>query len=610
MKSYKLISIKTNKQVDEKDSVTTDPANGGPIEITYDYDKIKKTLNSYVYKTAPISCQKYLDLYPIKDYSNIITLQEGGTPLYESNKLKKDFGIKNLYFKYEGSNPTGSFKDRGSMVEVTKAIELGAKGICVASTGNMGASLAAYSAKANLDCYVFVPNGAPSGKLAQILSYGAKIIQVRGDYSVAFKLAEEAADKYGLYLAGDYCFRQEGQKSIGFEIIEQLLYKVPDYILVPVGMGTNISAIWKAFVEYKKLGLIDKLPKIVAVQAKGASPIIKSFKLNLKKISIVKETKTVASAISVGDPLYAIKVIDIIKKSKGFAIAVDDESTLDYQHKLAMNESIFVEPASATCLAALKELKKLKKIKSDATYICVLTGAGLKDPSSILKILAEPPTINADMKEVDKLMKSKILDIRSYGIKARDKTLFAKNPTKDKLKSTIKKEFKTNFTKNYLSEIALQLKQFLQKGKAVTKADMQYIIEDVLQSYVPKNKRVLEVLDFKILVRLNKPIIAEMTVRFKNKKVMVEKSGVGPVDAAINSLIAASSDNGYGKIKLTDYKVKINSAGTDASVDVDMTLENKDGEVIVANGTSPDIIQASIAAYVNGFNALHFNGGN
>ncbi|MGD9129520.1 MAG: threonine synthase [Candidatus Woesebacteria bacterium] len=604
MKDYQLISVKTKKVVKETDSVTTDPKTGSPLEVAYDYSKIKKLFNSYIYKNAPISASKYLDLYPIHDYNNIVSLQEGATPLYESQKLRQEFGLSKLYFKYEGANPTGSFKDRGSMVEVTKAIELGAKGVTLASTGNMAASVAAYTAKAGIDCYIFVPEGTPAGKLAQALSCGAKVIQVRADYSTAAKLAEKVAKKYGFYLAGDYCFRQEGQKSIAYEIIEQRLFKVPDYILVPVGVGTNMAAIWKGFKEYYKLGLIDELPQMIAVQAEGASPIIKSFNLNLRKYAVVDKVETVSSAIAVGNPLDAVKVMKLLKESKGFAVAVSDEDTLEYQHQLAKQESIFVEPSSATTLAALAKLKKLKKLKKDASYICVLTGAGLKDPAAALKILAEPPTIEPDLKEVDKILSSNILDVRSYGAKKREEIVFKKLPTSSQLKKFTKEKFDLSLSKDYFEEVYRQVKNFFKKGKKINRADLQYIIENTIQTYIPDEKKVLKVLDFEITTKYAQPPLAKMTVEVKKKKIQTKAKGVGPVDAAINALLKACQENGKKKVKLTDYKVEINTTGTDAAVDVEMKLEDSNNQV-VGQGTSPDIIQASIAAFVSGYNMLY-----
>lgn len=438
MPNYRIISYKTKKEVNEKDSVTTDDL-GGPLEVVYDYKRLKTRLNSYVFETTPISSLKYLDLYPINDLNNVVSLDEGGTPLYKSSNLYKDLKIKNLYFKYEGANPTGSFKDRGTVIEVAKAIELGAKAITLASTGNMAASVAAYAKKANIPCYVFVPEGTPTSKLAQSLAFGANVIQVRGAYVDAAKLAEKVAKKYKFYLAGDYCFRQEGQKSIAYEIVEQLRWHVPDYVVVPVGVGTNISAIYKGFKEYKELGLIDKLPKIIAVQAEGASPIIKTFNLNLKEFYIESKVNTLSGAIAVGNPLDGVKVIDLLKESKGFAVAVNDNETLEAQLELSNKESIFVEPSSATVIAALKSLVAENKIPKNSTVVCVLTGNGLKDPERAVKLLAAPPTIDLTIEAFDHFMEFGHTN-RNIKMTDTELVLFESIPTIENLKRILQKK--------------------------------------------------------------------------------------------------------------------------------------------------------------------------
>lgn len=191
--------------------------------------------------------------------------------------MAKDLGVKRLYIKNEGMNPTGVFKDRGTLVEITKAKEQGAKAICVASTGNMAGSVAAYASIANLPCYVAVPEGTPIGKMAQSLSYGARVLQIRGTYNDAASIAEQMSRRYGYYLAGDYAFRIEGQKSQAFEIVEQLDWQAPAVVIVPMGCGTNIAALWKGFKEFYELGLISSLPRMIGVQPIGCSPIVAAF---------------------------------------------------------------------------------------------------------------------------------------------------------------------------------------------------------------------------------------------------------------------------------------------------------------------------------------------
>ena len=218
---YELRCISCGRLVREKESSTRCPDCRHPLDVRYDYAYIRSRLNRYSLRTSPVKALKYLDFYPLLDLDLVVSMNEGGTPLYRCTRLAERTGIRDLYIKNEGANPTGVFKDRGSLVELTKAKELGAKAVCVASTGNMAASVAAYASVAGLTCYVLVPEGTAIGKLAQALSYGARLMQVRGTYSDAARLTEEMSERHGFYLAGDYAFRVEGQKSQAFEIIEQ-----------------------------------------------------------------------------------------------------------------------------------------------------------------------------------------------------------------------------------------------------------------------------------------------------------------------------------------------------------------------------------------------------
>jgi threonine synthase len=602
MKQYKLLSVKTKKEVKEKDSVTTDPKTGSPLEVTYDYEKLRQRFNSYIFEYTPISHIKYSELYPIHDLNNVISLQEGGTPLARSDRLEKDLKLGSLYFKDESLNPSGSFKDRGSMVEITKAIELGAKAITLASAGNMAASVAAYAAKAGLPCYIFVPNGTPKGKLAQSLSFGAKVIQVQGAYDDAAELAVKVSKKYGFFLAGDYCFRSEGQKSIGYEIIEQLRWRVPDYVIVPVGVGTNISGIWKGFWEYKEMGLIDKLPKMIAVQSEGASSFVKGFNLGLKDFVPMKPN-TICGGIAVANSLDGIKVKKLLKASGGLATCVSDEETLESQQELAQKESLFVEPSSATAIAALKQLVKTIKVKKDSSFVVVLTGHGLKDAENALRLVAEPPVIEPQLADVDRLLQSKVLDIRAAGVRQREKVYFDNGVTKKRVQQILSRDFHGQVkNKEYINEIYDKVKEFRSKDKKVTKADMQYVVEDVLNNFVPEKDRVLNIVDFNINVNKDRQAEAMVIYKIKNKEEHSKAVGVGPVDAAINALSKGLQDDGL-KFKLTDYRVEINTKGTDAVVSVDMKLMSGKQEV-PGNGTSPDIIQASIEAFENAYNGL------
>ncbi|MBI4244712.1 MAG: threonine synthase [Planctomycetes bacterium] len=342
------------------------------------------------------SVSKYLPFLPISDYSSFVSLSEGSTPLIKSRSIGKDLGIE-LYFKYESHNPTGSFKDRGSAVEITIAKELKAKAVVVASTGNMAASIACYAAAAGIPCYVFVPEGSPTSKLVQVIAYGGNIIQVRGNYHDAINVARNVAEQLSYYLAGDYAFRVEGHKTAAFEIADQLFFRVPDIVVVPMGAGTNIAGYWKGFKEYKELEFIDKTPRMFGVQAEGVCPIVKSFEKNTKIIIPWKDVKTIASGIAVDYPLDGVKALDVIEESKGSAVSVSDADILKCQYMLAKREGLFVESSSAASVAALVKLGREKV--QETTAVCVLTGNGLKDPAPVFNSAQKPITINPDVKE-------------------------------------------------------------------------------------------------------------------------------------------------------------------------------------------------------------------
>lgn len=585
----------------ETESVTRCVDCGGPIETYHDYAAIKQKLNTYALKTAPISALKYMAFYPIDNFQNIVSLAEGGTPLTHSKNLGKALGLNNLYIKNEGMNPTGCFKDRGTMVEVTKAKELGATAICLASTGNMAASVSAYASAANIPCYVLVPEGTAVGKLAQTLTFGARVIQVRADYSKCAELAERMADRFGYYLAGDYTFRTEGQKSEGYEIVEQLFWKSPDYILCPIGVGTNFHAIYKGIKELYNFGLIDKLPKLIGVQTPGCNPIVKSFKQKRYDYDVLENPKTVAAAMCVGNPLDGPKILGDIYESKGLAIEVTDEEILNAQQAQARQEGVFSEPSGSMAYAAVKKLADKKFFKPDDVIVCIATGNGLKDPKSPLKILPEPASIDADFSELERFISQKLYAVRESGRTEKDRTVFAEIPkNKTEMSKALKKEFDITVNGGISEAVLKNVKRFTEKGKEITKSDLQYILEEVLDTFSLKN-RVLEIKDFKIETTLHGQAVAEIWAIAFGKEVTAKRSGVGPVDASIEALRAALDL----KVWLTDYQVEIDSSGVNAAVEVKMTLQDEDGYKIVARTTSPDIIVASIKAFEKGVNILN-----
>ncbi len=377
---------------------------GDILEIKFDFKELAETLKESGWMSKPLSVWRYRDFMPIHETSKIITLNEGGTGLHRSERLGAELGLKNLYIKNEGENPTGSFKDRGMTVGVTKALELGTRHVICASTGNTSASLAAYAARAGIKCTVLIPSGKIAyGKLSQAMIHGAKVLQVKGNFDEALEFVLKLAEKHkSIYLLNSINpFRIEGQKSLGYEICEQLNNDAPDRIIVPVGNAGNISAIWKGLTEFHRLGYIKTLPKMTGIQAAGSAPIVQAIKTNSDKIIPVEHPETVATAIRIGAPVSWKKAVNAIHESQGTAETVTDEEILDAQKILARIEGIFVEPASASSIAGLKKLVQSGVIAKDERVVCVTTGHGLKDPDTAVKMSEKPIEVEADIAAIE-----------------------------------------------------------------------------------------------------------------------------------------------------------------------------------------------------------------
>jgi len=380
---------------------------GDLLEVKYDYDILEAKLKKSNWQSLPLSVWRYKDFMPILDSSKIVSLNEGGTGLHSCQRLVNILGINHLYVKNEGENPTGSFKDRGMTVGITKAVELNMKTVICASTGNTSASLAAYAAKAGLQCIVLIPSGKIAyGKLAQAMIYGAKVVQIRGNFDHALKMVLELSEKHReVYLLNSINpYRLEGQKSLAYEICDQLNREPPDRVVLPVGNAGNISAIWKGFTEFHKLGLIDKLPKMTGIQAEGAAPIARTIKNGKDKIVPIDKPETIATAIRIGAPISWKKAIRAIRESGGTAETVTDKEILEAQKMLARSEGLFVEPASASSIAGLKKLFEAGKIDTDEAVVCVTTGHGLKDPDIAIKISEKPSEVDAEIGSIEKLL--------------------------------------------------------------------------------------------------------------------------------------------------------------------------------------------------------------
>ncbi|MBU2559731.1 threonine synthase [archaeon] len=376
----------------------------GLLEVSIDIDKVSADKDTF--DKRPIGVWRYREFLPVGEGAKIITLKEGGTPLYPGENIQKKIGLDDLYIKNEGANPTGSFKDRGMTLGLTKALEFKATGVCCASTGNTSASLAAYAAKANLKCLVILPAGKIAvGKLAQAILHGAKVVAIRGNFDDALKLVRAASEKFDIYLLNSINpWRLEGQKTAAFEIIDQLGWQAPDRIIVPVGNCGNISAIWKGFKEFYNYGLIDKLPKMTGIQAEGASPVAQAFKEGKDDVVPFNNPDTIATAIRIGAPVNAPKALAAVKESGGLLETVTDEEILNAQTLLACLEGIGVEPASAASIAGLVKLTKSSEIDTSEKIVCITTGHALKDPEAIFSRFEKPIEIEPDIEELEKIL--------------------------------------------------------------------------------------------------------------------------------------------------------------------------------------------------------------
>jgi threonine synthase len=374
------------------------------LEITYDYEQMASETNTRLWRSRPFSVWRYLEHIPISNKTRIVSLGEGGTGLHKSENLADDLSLNKLRIKFEGENPTGSFKDRGMTVSVSKALEVGIKIVACASTGNTSASLSAYAAKAGLRCVVLIPSGKiGQGKLAQAIAHGATILEIEGNFDDALRSTIELTKRNKMIALMNSVnpFRIEGQKTLALEICDQLDFKSPDVIVVPVGNAGNISAIWKGFEELFKMRMIEKVPRMIGIQAEGAAPIASAYKQKDSEIHIVQKPETIATAIRIGAPASWKKALRAVRDSQGTMETVSDEEILQAQKEIARREGLFVEPASASSVAGLKKLLQQDLIDRDEEIICIATGHGLKDPQIVTRIGKSPIRTKADITSIE-----------------------------------------------------------------------------------------------------------------------------------------------------------------------------------------------------------------
>ncbi|MAF39389.1 MAG: threonine synthase [Chloroflexi bacterium] len=339
--------------------------------------------------------RNYRDLLPVTETTPMITLGEGDTPLVKSNRLGKELGCAELYFKLEGCNPTGSFKDRGMVVAIAKALEEGSTAVMCASTGNTSASAAAYSAYCDLPALVLIPKGEVAmGKLAQAMAYGARIIMINGNFDAALKLVQAFTCKHPMTLVNSVNpNRIEGQKTAAFEVADAL-GEAPEYLFIPVGNAGNITAYWKGFKEYHGLGRTSRLPRMMGFQAEGAAPIVRG--------APVANPQTIASAIRIGNPASWKGALDARDGSGGVIDMVSDDEILDAYRLLASREGVFCEPASAASFAGLVKMHRSGLDLTGKTVVCIFTGTGLKDPDlAVSSVAARTTEIEPTMEAVE-----------------------------------------------------------------------------------------------------------------------------------------------------------------------------------------------------------------
>jgi threonine synthase len=363
------------------------PDCGGNLDVIYDYDRV---LGSgfgrlVLEQSHDFTMWRYRSLLPVDSGSVVPPLAVGWTPVYDCKSLAVQFGIKQLWIKDDGRNPTASFKDRPSALAVVKAREAGARIATTASSGNAGVALAGMCASIGMQSVVFVPAGAPAAKLAQLQVYGATVVLVEGSYDDAYDLCLQAGCAFGWYQrsTGYNPFMSEGKKTAAFEICEQLNWEVPGKVIVAVGDGCIIGAMWKGFRQLKELGLVDMVPQMIGVQSEKAPAIVDACKGD--GVARERPAATIADSINVGKPRDAVKAIRAIQESGGCAIAVSDESILSSIGRLARATGVFVEPAAAAAFAGFNAMCESGAIRSDERVLIMLTGNGLKDVAAAAK---------------------------------------------------------------------------------------------------------------------------------------------------------------------------------------------------------------------------------
>ncbi len=377
----------------------------GPLDVHYDFPPVTKN----TFSNREHTYWRYHELLPIESKSNIVSIGAGMTPLIKAEKLGKALGLNNLYIKNDSMNPTFSFKDRPAGVAVSKAKEFGLSAVGCASTGNLASATAAHAAKGDFPCYIFAPSDIEHAKITQALSYGANFIAVDGTYDDANRIAAQIGDSKGIGIVNINMrsYYVEGSKTLAYEVAEQLDWKVPDQLIVPVGSGAMLNAICKGFEELENLSLLNSVSgmHMIAAQPHGCAPIVDAFKKNFTEVTPVENPDTIAKSLAIGDPGDGQYVLKRLKQYRGFAEESNNKEILDAILLLARTEGIFTEPAGGVSVAVLKKMVEEGKIDKNDSTVCYVTGNGLKTTEVMMEVLTKPQVMQADVTKIAALVR-------------------------------------------------------------------------------------------------------------------------------------------------------------------------------------------------------------
>lgn len=371
----------------------------GPLEVDYDYDYLRTIVSRERIESGPPTLWRYRDLLPITS-EEVVESGAGFTPLLKAERLGEQLSLRHLYIKNDTANPTWSFKDRVVSAAITKALEFGFDTVACASTGNLGNSVAAHAARTGLRCFIFIPADLELGKIVGSLIYNPTLVAVKGNYDEVNRLCAEIAStlRWGFVNINLRPYYSEGSKTLGFEVVEQLGWRAPDHIIVPVASGSLLTKVWKALKELHRLGLIDEVPtKVHGAQPEGCSPIVRAFKENTEFVRPVKPN-TIVKSLAIGNPADGLYALQAIRESGGVAESATDEEVIEGIKLLAETEGIFTETAGGVTVAVLKKLVEQGIISSDETVVALITGCGLKTQEVLTEHLAEPIVIEPSLK--------------------------------------------------------------------------------------------------------------------------------------------------------------------------------------------------------------------